>query len=158
MWRLRKTSSGDWSLSVEDDLDSCEERKGGDSLVSPNPLQGNSLTWIGRRHLRRWELSSLVFSSGFRIPRPSRRIGCCCHHPLRILYLSLLICSLKLSSLIARRPDDYCLASRCRGFRCTFSKYSLFSPLNKILCSLRLIPYRKLSFDPLAPRSTTLAK
>ena len=28
VWRSRKTSTGDWSLSVEDDLDSCEERKG----------------------------------------------------------------------------------------------------------------------------------
>ena len=28
VWRSRKTSTGVWSLSVEDDLDSCEERKG----------------------------------------------------------------------------------------------------------------------------------
>ena len=76
----------------------------------------------------------------------SKRIGqtgiCRCHHPL-------LICFWDYAHWL---PEDYCLASRYRGFRCKFPIYSLFFAfLTRIknLCSLRLHLRRKFWFDPL---------
>ena len=80
VWRSRKTSTGDWSLSVEDDLDSCEERKGTRSCEKQGmyrmpacPLDTNIIPTYAMTLFLPWRFSWSWSNLGFYLICCSRR-------------------------------------------------------------------------------------